>query len=29
MVEMFTAMRDPSSAGAIAQNAAQNYSCPR
>jgi tetratricopeptide (TPR) repeat protein len=29
MVEMFTAMRDPSSAGAIAQNAAQNYGCPR
>ena len=29
MVEMFTEMRDPSSAGAIAQNAAQNYGCPR
>jgi hypothetical protein len=29
MVEMFTQMRDPSSAGAIAQNAAQNYGCPR
>jgi tetratricopeptide (TPR) repeat protein len=29
MVEMFTGMRDPSSSGAIAQNAAQNYGCPR
>ena len=29
MVEMFTQMRDPSSAAAIAQNAAQNYGCPR
>jgi len=29
MVEMLTQMRDPSSAGAIAQNAAQNYGCPR
>jgi tetratricopeptide (TPR) repeat protein len=29
MAAMFTAMRDPASAGAIAQNAAQNYGCPR
>jgi hypothetical protein len=29
MVGMFTQMRDPSSAGAIAQNATQNYGCPR
>jgi hypothetical protein len=29
MVELFTEMRDPSSAGAIAQNAAQNYGGPR
>jgi hypothetical protein len=29
MVEMFTQMRDSSSAGAIAQNAVQNYGCPR
>lgn len=29
MVEMFTQMRDSSSAGAIAQNAAQNFGCPR
>ena len=29
MIELFTAMRDQSSAGAIAQNAAQNYACPK
>jgi tetratricopeptide (TPR) repeat protein len=29
MVAMLTAMHDPASAGAIAQNAAQNYGCPR
>jgi protein O-mannosyl-transferase len=29
MVELFTQMRDPSSASAIAQNAAQNYACPK
>jgi hypothetical protein len=28
VVAMFTAMRDPSSAAAIAQNAAQQYGCP-
>jgi len=28
MVGMFTEMRDPSSAGAIAQNAVRNYGCP-
>ena len=28
VVEMFTRMRDPSSAGAIAQNAVRNYGCP-
>ena len=29
MAEMFTAMHDPASAGAIAQNAARNYGCGR
>jgi tetratricopeptide (TPR) repeat protein len=28
VVEMFTQMRDPSSAGATAQNAVRNYGCP-
>jgi tetratricopeptide (TPR) repeat protein len=28
VVEMFTRMRDPSSAGATAQNAVRNYGCP-
>jgi len=29
MAEMFTAMHDPASAGAIAQNAARNYGCSK
>ena len=29
MSEMFSAMHDPASAGAIAQNAARNYGCTR